>query len=261
MKAPEPDYSHLPLFEFDPEKRAIIEPSEHIQRQDVPEHGVICFFGEVIRKIVAEFDARVIYTFRSEMGEHPVYEINFEGQRLAFIQSAVGAPLASGLLEETIALGVSRFVVVGGCGVLDKAITVGKIILPTAAVRDEGTSYHYLPPSREVAVDPDVLEVLAGVLEDEQLPYIKTKTWTTDAFYRETISRAAKRVSEGCLVVEMELAAFLSVAKFRNVKLGQYLYGGDIVLPEGWDHRDWNSREDIRESLFWLAAKACLKLS
>jgi uridine phosphorylase len=253
--------SQLPLVEFDPDKRAIIEPSEHIQRQDVPEHGVICFFEEEIRKAVAEFNAKVIYTFRSEMGEHPVYEIEFEGQRLAFLHSAVGAPLASGLLEETIALGVSRFVAIGGCGVLDKAITVGKIILPMAAVRDEGTSYHYLPPSREVAVEADVLAVLASVLEDERLPYIKTKTWTTDAFYRETVARAAKRVSEGCLVVEMEMAAFLSVAKFRNVKFGQYLYGGDVVLSEGWDHRAWNSRKDIRESLFWLAAKACLKLA
>ncbi len=253
--------SKLPLFEFDPEKRAIIEPSEHIQRQDVPEHGVICFFGEVVRKIVAEHNGKVIYTFRSEMGEHPVYEIEFEGQRLAFFHSAVGAPLASGLLEEAIALGISRFVAVGGCGVLDKSITVGNIILPIAAVRDEGTSYHYLPPAREVMVEADVVEALASVLEAEGLPYIKTKTWTTDAFFRETVARAAKRVSEGCLTVEMEMAAFLSVAYFRGVKFGQYLYGGDIVLAEGWDHRDWNSRKDIREALFWLAAKAVLKLA
>lgn len=60
--------------------------------------------------------------------------------------------------------------------------------------------------------------------------------------------------------MEMETAAFLALAQFRNVRFGQYLYGGDAVLEDAWDGREWHSRKEIRENLFWLAAEACLQL-
>ena len=58
--------------------------------------------------------------------------------------------LAAGLLEEMIAWGCRKFIACGGCGVLAQEIAVGHLILVTSAVRDEGVSYHYLPPAREV---------------------------------------------------------------------------------------------------------------
>jgi len=249
-----------PILEFDPTRKAIIEPNEHILRGDVPEHAVICFFAEVIQKIVQEHQAQVIFTSISEMGKHPVYEINYEGKRLAFFHPGVGAALAVGLMEEAIALGIIKFVACGGCGVLDKAVGVGHILVPAAAVRDEGTSYHYAAPAREIKMPPEVLTVLESVLQAHHLPFYRVKTWTTDAIYRETRQKAAARLSEGCLSVEMETAAFLALAQFRNVRFGQYLYGGDAVLEDAWDGREWHSRKEIRENLFWLAAEACLQL-
>jgi len=249
-----------PILEFDPTRKAIIEPNEHILRGDVPEHAVICFFAEVIQKIVQEHQAQVIFTSISEMGKHPVYEINYEGKRLAFFHPGVGAALAVGLMEEAIALGIIKFVACGGCGVLDKAVGVGHILVPAAAVRDEGTSYHYAAPAREIKMPPEVLTVLESVLQAHHLPFYRVKTWTTDAIYRETPQKAAARLSEGCLSVEMETAAFLALAQFRNVRFGQYLYGGDAVLEDAWDGREWHSRKEIRENLFWLAAEACLQL-
>jgi len=163
-------------------------------------------------------------------------------------------------MEEAIALGINKFVACGGCGVLDKAVGVGHILVPAAAVRDEGTSYHYAAPAREIKMPPEVLTVLESVLQAHHLPFYRVKTWTTDAIYRETRQKAAARLSEGCLSVEMETAAFLALAQFRNVRFGQYLYGGDAVLEDAWDGREWHSRQDIRENLFWLAAEACLQL-
>ena len=58
----------------------------------------------------------------------------------------------------------------------------------------------------------------------------------------------------------MEAAALFAVARFRNVLLGQILYGGDDVSGEVWDERRWNSRKSIRENLFWLSVEACLKM-
>jgi len=73
-------------------------------------------------------------------------------------------------------------------------------------------------------------------------------------------SRVQKFREMGCLAVEMEAAAFMAVAQFRGVHFGQLLYGGDMVHSDGWDHRGWCSRMDIREQLFWLAAEACLNM-
>lgn len=252
--------STYPILEFDNTRKAILEPSEHILPGDVPSHAVICFFADVIQKVVHDFDGKVIFISRSEMGEHPVYEIKFQESRLAFFHPGIGAPLAVGLMEEVIALGVKNFIACGGCGVLDKTLSVGKLLVPVSALRDEGTSYHYLSPSREIEMDRDVLDILSKVLQEHHLPYIKTKTWTTDAIYRETANKVELYKDEGCLAVEMEAAAMMAVSRFRQVKFGQILYAGDAVMSEGWDGRSWHSRKEIRENLFWLAAEACLKL-
>ena len=58
----------------------------------------------------------------------------------------------------------------------------------------------------------------------------------------------------------MEAAAFFAVAQFREIKLGQIVYGGDLVVPEGWDSRGWSKRTEDRRLMFDLAVKAVLKL-
>ncbi len=249
-----------PILEFDPAREAMIEPSRLSPPLDVPEHCVICFFKEVLDKIVAETNATVLAALNWEDGKHCLYEIDYQGKRLAFIHPGVGAPLAAGVLESSIAHGCRKFVVCGGCGVLQSEIAVGHLILVSNAVRDEGVSYHYLPSSREVAADSATLAVLKDTLEERGVPFLTGKTWTTDAPYRETSAKVALRRAEGCLTVEMEASALMAVAQFRNVALGQILYGGDDLGGEEWSNRGWMTRTDVREKLFWLAADACLRL-
>ncbi|MEL7645452.1 MAG: nucleoside phosphorylase [Anaerolineaceae bacterium] len=254
------DFSEFPLLDFDPDREAVISPPKKQIPGGFPAHVVLCFFREVIEKVARERSAKKLTSLSSEGGEHPIYEIALNGQRLAFFFPGVGAPLAAGLLDEAIALGGKDFIGCGGCGVLDKSIAVGNLLVPTAAVRAEGTSYHYLPPSREVLANPDALQALESTLRARGVAYQLTKTWTTDAFYRETPAKVRKYRAEGCLAVEMEAAAFMAVARFRGARFGMLLYGGDLVQVEGWDHRDWHKRTEIREELFWLAAEACLNL-
>jgi len=252
--------TYLPILDFDPNPLAIINPPQNLDGVDMPKHVVICFFREVIENVVHTHNAEVITQLHSENGAHPVYLINLEGRRLAFFHPSVGAPLAAGLMDEVIALGAKHIIACGGCGVLDKSINVGQILLPEAALRDEGTSYHYLPPSAEVTADAAALASIEAVLDAHQISYLCTKTWSTDGYYRETPRRVQKFREMGCLAVEMEAAAFMAVAQFRGVHFGQLLYGGDMVHSDGWDHRGWCSRMDIREQLFWLAAEACLNM-
>ena len=251
---------NFPILEFDPAPEAFIEPSKVIRARDLPEHCVICFFREVIDKIIAEQDAKVMVKNQWEDGPHHIYEISYQNQRLAFFHPGVGAPIAAGLLEEAIAFGCRKFIACGGCGVLEKDIAVGHIIVVSGAIRDEGVSYHYLPPSREVMANTLGVNALVNTLDGRGIPYRVGKTWTTDAPYRETSKKIGSRREEGCLTVEMESAALMAVTQFRSVTFGQALYGGDDLSGTEWDHRHWQSRREIRESLFWLCADACLTL-
>jgi uridine phosphorylase len=249
-----------PILEHDPEREAFVEPSMVIKPRNVPEHCVICFFREVIEKVASERNAAVLAENNWEDGPHPLYAINYQNRRLAFFHPGVGAPMAGGLLEEVIAFGCRKFIACGGCGVLEKDIPVGDLIVVSGAIRDEGLSYHYLPPAREINADEAGVKALTGILGERGVPYCLGKTWTTDAPYRETPDRIARRRAEGCLTVEMECAGLMAVARFRGAVFGQVLYAGDDLSGPEWENRAWQSRGEIRESLFWLCGQACLTL-
>lgn len=249
-----------PILEFDPSTSAVIEPSRVIAKGEIPEHCVICFFQEVISGLCAQGRALEVWAMRSEMGAHPLYALDVNGRPLGVFHPGVCAPLAAGLLEEVIARGGQKFIACGGAGVLDRQVAAGHLIVPTSAVRDEGTSYHYLAPSREVEASPEGVAAVEATLATHGVPYLLAKTWTTDAFYRETPAKVQMRRREGCLTVEMEAAALFAVARFRGVPLAQILYGGDDVSGLDWDPRDFQGRAAVRERIFWLAAEACLVL-
>lgn len=255
------DLDAYPILEFDGAGEAILEPTRLIRRRDVPEACVLTFFADLIRGLQEAGKLRVAATMRSEIGEHPLYEMDVDGQRLGVCHPGMGGPLAAGLLEELIAFGCCRFIACGGAGVLNRDIAVGHLIVPTSAVRDEGTSYHYLPPSREVSADPAAVEVVCRVLEEHGISYIRGKTWTTDAIYRETPDKVALRRSEGCVTVEMEAASFFAVSTFRSVRFAQILYAGDDVSGAAWDARARHSRSEVRQGIFQLAVEACLALT
>lgn len=249
-----------PILEFDHNREAILEPSEIINEMDVPKKAVICFFNDVLKRLEKEGVLRPIYDIRSEIGSNPLYVLEHEGEELLVFHPGVGAPLAVGFMEEVIALGARSFIACGGAGVLDKTIQVGHLVVPTSAVRDEGTSYHYIAPSREIKINEYAVSVIEKVLKRQNINYLLGKTWTTDGIYRETKDKVALRKSEGCIMVEMECSAFAALSEFRDVIFGQILYGGDSVDSEGWDERGWNDKTDIREKLFWLTVSVCKEL-
>lgn len=252
--------TQYPILEHDYTPIAKIEPSKIIKPRDVPEHCVISFFHEVNEKVVSQKHAKVAVPNRSEDGPHPIYEIEHLAKRLAFFHPGVGGPLAACMLEEAIAFGCRKFVVIGGAGVLEKNMQVGALQLVSSAIRDEGVSYHYIPPAREIFANAEVLQTIEKSIQNRRIPFRKAKTWTTDAPYRETQKMIDARIAEGCLTVEMEAASLIAVAQFRNVLLGQILYAGDDLSGGDWDKRGWQSRQDVRENMFWLAADACLEM-
>jgi uridine phosphorylase len=251
----------IPLIEFDPDRKGLIEP-EHIHKDiGLPEHCVMPFYGSLAEKLRRDGRLEKVHQLASlTLTPIGVHKMEFEGKPVTVAGLGVGAPLAAAILEELIALGCRKFVACGSAGVLKTELQRGAVIIPGSAVRDEGTSYHYCPPSREIEMDRDVVDKLEQVLRKHHVDYEIGKTWTTDAFYRETRGKIARRKVEGCLTVDMECSALLAVARFRNVKFGQYLAAGDDVSGDEWDPRYVNFKMTIQEKIFWLSVEACLSL-
>ena len=255
------EMEQIPLTEFDPEKTAIIEARKHLENISPPEYCVIPIYGTLIEKLkndgrlerICELETASVIPIK-------VYKLEYEGKPVIVAHPGVGAPLVVGIFEELIALGCRKFVACGSAGVLKSELKRGAIVIPSSAVRDEGTSYHYCPPSRVIDMNIEVVRKLEAVLVKHGIKYEIGKTWTTDAFYRETKGKVAKRKSEGCLTVEMECSALIAVARFRNVVFGQYLAAGDDVSGDEWDPRYVDNKLPFQEKVFWLSVEACLSL-
>lgn len=224
---------------FDNAKTAFINPNDIMDEDSsFPDVCVTTFSENIIQKI-AEIDGvkRIAYLY-SANGTLPVYEIEYAGKRIAFFLSRVGAPACVAGLEEIIALGAKKIVIFGCCGVLNQSAVQDKIVIPSSAIRDEGTSYHYIPANDEIYADKHSINILKQCLDKCSLSYAIGKTWTTDAIYRETHKILEERKRQGCLVVEMECSAVYAIAQFRNIPVIQFLYGADNLDSERWEPRD-----------------------
>ena len=249
-----------PILEFDDTQVAKIEPSLSHKKTDGYEYCVITFFREVLEAMEMDGRIKVVKYLNCETMDVPIYEMEYMGKKIHLFLGYLGAAGSAAFLEELIAYGFNKFIVCGGAGVLRKDIAVGHLIIPISAIRDEGVSYHYLAPAREIECNPEVVGKIEQDFNKYKIAYIKAKTWTTDAFYRETEKKVELRKSDGCVTVEMEAAAFFAVAKFRNVKLGQILYGGDDLSGVDWDSRKWHDRADIRKNLVEISIRICSSL-
>lgn len=163
----------------------------------------ILTFSHVILKYVLEnFECQKLGDLFSSNGANPVYGFRYEGKFFAIYMTYVGAPACVADIEDTmLIINTDKYVVFGGAGCLNKEIAHGKVMVPTAAYRDEGTSYHYAPAADYIEVRN--ADTVARFMESVGLPYVMGKTWTTDAVHRETRANFEKRKAEGCISVEI----------------------------------------------------------
>ena len=196
------------LTEFDPRPNAVIDPGMcYKPMENFPETVVSIFSHQLFASLVSDLDGKQIVETQDVDGVWPIYEVAYQGKRFAFCKARLGAPASVGVFEEVIAMGAKRIILLGNCGVLDKSIADCGIIIPTRAIRDEGTSYHYAPAADYIDVNNRYIPEFVEVLEKCGYPYVKGITWTTDAFYRETPAKVAARKAMGAVCVEMECAA------------------------------------------------------
>lgn len=238
--------------------QAFVNPEDTVQKvEHFPQVCVSTFSREIVDRFAAMEHAEVIAQLYNANGTTPVYKIVYRGKEIAFYLSPVGAPACVCALEEIIAMGGRKFVFFGCCGVLDDRAVRGRLIAPAAAVRDEGTSYHYVLPGDEIAPDPDASAVLTGCLKRCGYPFVTGKIWTTDAVYRETKELIRERRDAGCIGVDMEYSALLAAAEFRKVPLVQFFFGADSLDSEIWQQRDLTDYGLSRAQTYMELALEC----
>ena len=251
------------LHEFDVDRDAVINPDIlHKPVEGFPETVVSIFSRHLFQRVVDLLNGREIAHTKDVDGLWPVYEVTYKGRKLALYKARLGAPACVGCFEDIIPMGTKRIILLGNCGVLDKNIEDCGIIIPTRAIRDEGTSYHYAPAADYIDVNTKYTDLFRSILEAHGYPYIMGTTWTTDAFYRETRSKIARRKQMGAICVEMECAAMQAMCDFRGVEFFQFLYAGDSLAQAHWDPRSLSGLErlDDKEKIALLALELAVKI-
>ncbi len=232
------------LDDFDEAINSTFDPYEVENAIDgFPKVGVTCFSKKLFDQLVQKFNCVEIAKNSNGNGKLPVYKFEYKGHSLALFMSRVGAPACIIQYEELFAMGLEKVVVFGTCGVLDSKIDDLAIIIPNAAIRDEGTSYHYMKASDEVKTNPKYVDEFIKLLDEHKYSYTIGKTWTTDAPYRETRSKVLKRKEQGCICVDMECSAIFALAEFRNKEVFQFFYAADNLDSAKWDQRSLGNED------------------
>ena len=226
---------------------AVIEPTDRslLSGGEICDTIILSFNGEILER-VKQIDGVYEGGYLTNLnGKLPWYIYEKDGSKVAVAMALIGAPMVVGLLEELKVRGFKNFIILGSCGVLDRSIQADKIILPSSALRDEGTSYHYAPASDEIAYERSLLLTMEKALDKACIEHIRTKSWTTDAFYRETAAKVKRRLAAGARVVDMESSAIMAWAQYRQANVYQFFYTADYV-----DHHnhEWDTRREDRKA-------------
>ena len=163
-----------------------------------------------------------------------------EGSTFGIIGRVVGAPFAVLVAEELFASGCQLLISITSAGQIVPAGNPPYMVLIERALRDEGTSYHYLPPSPYSQLAPDLREMLYASWDHTRVPLLAGASWTTDAPFRETAAMIARCREQGILAVEMEAAALYALAQARHYEIICFAY---VTNQMGQSEKDFEKGE------------------
>lgn len=247
----------FPILERDTEQVAVIMPNRK-NLYTFPKKCVFAFLGGTTDTFALRNNCEKIGVFESITKLYPIYKTIYKGEEICFCQAPCGASAAAQIVDSLLACGVKYIIACGTCGALHD-FAENEIIIPAEALRDEGTSYHYIAPSREIKLNPQAVEAIKRAALSFSLGYRECKTWSTDGFFRETREMVEYRKEEGCEVVDMECSALAAVAAFRNAVFGQILFTADTLANlDRYDERGWGM--SYFETAFELSLEAAYQI-
>ena len=204
------------------------------EKGHILEKCLVLLSDEIFEYLESQYEFRQVGLIGGSSYKTPIYAFEYKGELIGVYLSPMGSVLCAGNIAECAHItGATKFVMFGSCGTLDDKATKGKFVIPAEAYRDEGTSYHFMPPSDFVRINN--ADKVEAVFKKLNIPYVKGKVWTTDGFLMETVNKVKKRKEEGCIVVEMELAACQAVANYFKLELYDFLQPGDVLIEGNYD--------------------------
>lgn len=232
----------MPNFSGKHELTALFQPADFLGRlragksgdgTSMSEGAVLVYSRKLLRQILERHEASERHVGPGYLNVH---DVQVPGGRVALAGGfGIGGPAAATAMEEMAGVGVRRFVSIGGAGGLHPAQAIGDLVVCDRAVRDEGVSYHYLPPDeRYVRPDAALTSRLLEAVEQRSDGVVTGGTWTTDAPYRETREEVLHYRAEGVLTVEMEAASLAAVALHRGVEFATAFAVMDSLAEESW---------------------------
>ncbi len=178
-----------------------------------------------------------------------------EKKKISVFGTPLGAPHAVIMLERLIAMGAKKIFALGCCGSLQNKLPIGSFIIPLTALSEEGTSLHYpLPKGTVAAADAQVVNICLAKCAENKINPVSGKVWTTDALFRETREKVKKYSQQNLLGVEMEMAALLTVAAYRQVQLGGMMVVSDELATLKW-------KTGFLNPIFWLNSKKAARVA
>lgn len=152
---------------------------------------------------------------------HTAMEIvEADGVRFGVVARTIGGPYAVLVAEQLAVSGARVILGLTSAGQVSPDLKIPSLVVPTKALRDEGTSYHYLPYAENVDGDADLVAALQQELCGLGLPVVAGSVWTTDAPYRETAEQLGRHAADGILAVEMQAASLFAFGAARGVRCG-----------------------------------------
>jgi len=260
-----------PNFKNKYKERALFSPKDyffyHERRGNTikvaPPQGVIFCYSSLLLKYILENHKVKRTSFfgdRNMMADGEMYMLTESRNKVALAgRFGIGAPAVIPLCEELIEWGVKRFISIGTAGTLQPGISIGDLVVCERAIRDEGTSHHYIKPSKYASSSKQLTKKLEMTLDELGQPYIRGTSWTIDAVYRETIAEARQYRKEGVITVEMEAAALFAVAQYRKVQMSAMFTISDILGEKKWQpHMHHKQTKAGLETLYKAAVKTLL---
>jgi uridine phosphorylase len=226
---------------FDPDGEPLVTPREMVQNLthrrigakalQVEACALICALPHDLRAFVKIFEGERLKAWR---GYREVYRGNVGAGRVTITHPFLGAPNCVALAEELASFGTKQILFMGYCGSLQPGVRAGDIICPLKAIREEGTSFHYLPPGAAARPHEKTQKIIMGCLQRKKIPCHQGLIWTIDAIYRETKGKVRRYQAQGVLGVEMELAALFAFGMAHKVAVGGLLVVTDELSTGRW---------------------------
>jgi len=232
---------------FDPSDDAVIRPDVERARFWKRKYGVECIavarqvlyanngHGKLFDAVCQALDRRATPARDCRSEGYCHYRVPSAGYVTVY-RAPEPAPYAAADLEFLISAGARQILFVNGAGSLRSDLPVGSVLLPGELIREEGTSFHYLPPERVLHTDARLNERLCRIAAELGVELVRGKHWTTDAIYRTTFDKVKRYRTQGVNSVDMELSALAGVARYRRCELSALLVVTDVASrSHTWD--------------------------